>query len=711
MDYKSQNNGNFFSFKRVYIIATVALMLLQYLYGYFGSALVMKSTTGWGSSLLRNYLTSPRLVSGFVVFVILQIGLTTLFFWFVYWVIKKNVVYFRLKQVQHFFIGFIIWAFAILAVFFANAYYFQFSQFAFSDSLVFNLLMYIFFTSFFCLFFLFALLETAKETKLNYFGYGLVGLIFFALGIFCLKLMPRGVPKTALNSNLPNIIIIGIDSLRPDYVAALDGGLRQFPDAKKTITPTLDHILQGATVFTQNYSPLARTFPAWMSILTGEYPDQSKIYFNLVNTESMNKESLLTSQLKKLGYYTFFGMDDRRFSNIDQRFNFDAVVGPPEGANDFLLGSMNDFPWTNLLINTALGRLIFPYSYANRAAAVTYDPSTFNYLLEKKLKKIPRQPVFLAVHFCLPHWPYYWAVLPPRQGPQLKNRNLQLVYEAGVERADQQVATLWQTLQKQGLLNNAIVILLSDHGEALASFDQPLFERSKFVGDEKEKKLSKILNSDFILPAYGHGGYLTSLKENNTVLAFKFYGQEKNIPGRVEGLTSLIDIKPTLLDLLNQKSTEAQGLSLAPQIKQGLHPSLSNRSVLMQTDLSFLNIRSGKLPIKKIIAEGVNLYQINPDTGLLSIRPSVLPRLIKEKQRSILYKNWYLLIMPKFYNGSDVDAKSGVALINLKTGQWTDNLSSNFAKQAPLDLMFKRMKVVFGNNIDLDFLKQPSKNN
>jgi hypothetical protein len=61
-----------------------------------------------------------------------------------------------------------------------------------------------------------------------------------------------------------------------------------------------------------------------------------------------------------------------------------------------LLGLINDFPLSNLLITTPLGRFIFPCNYANHLMAFSYDPENFLHLLKAQLHERSGKPYLLA---------------------------------------------------------------------------------------------------------------------------------------------------------------------------------------------------------------------------------------------------------------------------------------------------------------------------
>ncbi|WBV63349.1 DUF229 domain-containing protein [Legionella pneumophila 130b] len=118
--------------------------------------------------------------------------------------------------------------------------------------------------------------------------------------------------KSSLNPNVdsePNVIILGIDSLSPESVTSRN-------------MPFLHQVLLDSFQFTNTISPLARTYPAWSSILTGLYPKHHLAEENLVERSRVKSQLSIVWDLNKLGYNTIYATDDRRFNSIDENFGF-----------------------------------------------------------------------------------------------------------------------------------------------------------------------------------------------------------------------------------------------------------------------------------------------------------------------------------------------------------------------------------------------------
>jgi len=507
--------------------------------------------------------------------------------------------------------------------------------------------------------------------------------------------------QSAATPDRPNIIIVGIDSLRPTILDFFGGDVT---------TPFIDDYLKSATVFSEAITPLARTYPSWVSILTGEYPMQNGVRTNLSGSSPAVLSQTIPSLLREQGYETAYAIDETRFSNIDTRFGFDNTINAPVGVNDFLLGTFNDFPLSNLVVNTMLGKWLFPYSYANRAAYITYNPNSFIEKLKPSLLRDHAKPLFFAVHFCLPHHPYLYSDL---SGDYLTGQQR---YLYSIKRADQQVRDFFAVLQQAGLLKHAVVVLLSDHGEALEFPGDRITERDAYASRGAPPEYYPASEDKLAMnQSAGHGTDVLGLPQYHSLLAFKLYGLGKQQERVVPGVVSLLDIKPTVLALVKAyhpapneircsalveacHPTHASGagssaltLSLLPQILGVSQPPA--RMLFLESDYSPDALRSVHPETRKLLLEGADLFQIDPTTTRVSVKPEMVTMIIKSKQLAVIYENWMLALYPQASH-----ARMPV-LVNLKTGQWTTNLTSSFARQSPADQMHIALRQFYGQEV------------
>jgi len=609
-------------------------------------------------------------------------------FVFIVWSITKLIAFYlktspRLTETM----GISLWIMATMVILLANHYFFPNTKFACLTFLVARLGLLKIALMIGLSILLFAVLLAAlgalkwmKQYKLPAFCMALMFIILY--GRFEYQQTRERIISHATITR-PNIILIGVDALRPDFLSFFGAPKRAH---------FFDDFLEHSTVFAESLTPDARTYPAWVSLLTGQYPKENGVRFDLSATMGFDPRQTLPAILRAQGYQTIFAMDDVRFSNIDETMGFDKLITPPIGFNDFLIGSLNDFPMSNLLVNTWIGRYLFPFSYANRAIYITYEPNTFLDLLNKGLSQTHDKPLFLAVHFCLPHYPYAWA-------KQSNDHHFLYNYRASILRADLQVQGFFKILKANHLLDHAIVVFLSDHGEAL-----------ELAGDrvtEQELYVPGVLSTQHRVPQFypasiknepsnrstGHGTDVLSFTQYHNVLAFRFYG----LPGQkaitVPGWVSLLDIKPTVLALLSIEGGPLSGQSLVDYIA-GLKTEVKQKKdFFMESDFSPAAVRSVYPETRKILFQGIDYFEINPFTMRLTIKPSMSNLIISSKQYADIDGEWVLALYPQAINGMTA------ILVNLRTGEWTDDLKTPFAKGAPVLHMLNALKKFYGAEI------------
>ncbi|HEX4044380.1 MAG TPA: sulfatase-like hydrolase/transferase [Gammaproteobacteria bacterium] len=589
-------------------------------------------------------------------------------------------------------LGMGLWSLGMITVLMANLIYFPNSKFSLLFEVLFfhpyvtNMVWWLLLAS--CLFCLGLTLLCAIVFFVQSKYRMLIFLSFLSLCslgfLFSRTLAPIASPTTAQQ---PNIIIIGVDSVRPDFLSFF---------GHKNPTPFLDQFLSQATIFKEAVTPLARTFPSWSSVLTGQHPKQMNVRSNLARQSKTQFNDSLAILLQQQGYETIYATDETRFSNIGKNFGFDRMVTPPVGLNDFLLGTFNDFPLSNLLINTLIGKWLFPYSYANRPVYFTYDPNSFLQLISPMLSEQRTKPLFLAIHFCLPHHPFVWAALSADKVPHVLTR-----YEQSIVRVDQQLRDFFALLTQYHLLDHAIVVLLSDHGEALALEGDRITDTKFFMSDRQQeipRFYPPTMDDEPVNQSAGHGTDVLGLPQYRTLLAFKLYGLEPQQVSIVSGGVSLIDVKPTILSLIgvNNQYEQAAGsaISLADSIlKTSAFKPLPTRHIFIESDFSPTAIRTVYPETQQIVLEGIRLFEVDPKTTRLIVKDEMNTMIINSKQYANLYGDWILALYPQS------KAVYAPILVNQVTGEWTNDLSSAFARGSPAIVMLAALKDFYGEEL------------
>ncbi len=430
-------------------------------------------------------------------------------------------------------------------------------------------------------------------------------------------------PRRAHAAGLaPNVIIIGLDSLREDLTLAQSGTV---------VTPNVDRFLAGSQRYSDATSPLARTYPAWVSILSGRHPVTTNARFNLMPRAMVREGITLPDVLRQHGYRTIFATDEVRFANFDESFGFDELITPPVGAIDFLLGYAGDVPLVNLLATTTVGRLLFPSNHANRAANVTYEPADFVKRLDRELDV--DGPAFVAIHLALAHWPYSWATAVRPTTTQ----EYRPAYRIAVEEVDRQFASVLQLLERKGLLENSLVVVMSDHGEALGGKTDSMLRET---GTSRE-----IWDS-----LWGHGTSVMSPHQYSVVLAMRAFGRA-HLPGAAgshDWPVTLEDLRPTLEEFATGKAPSGvDGISLLPLMADPAKAaSLDARVRFTETDFNTQGTLAGRYEASGIIDEAAVFYELNAGTGWVQFRSDRLPFLMTRKQRAAISRSSLLAEIP-----------------------------------------------------------------
>lgn len=209
------------------------------------------------------------------------------------------------------------------------------------------------------------------------------------------------------------------------------------------------------------------------------------------------------------------------------------------------------------------------------------------------------RPFFLFVHFFDPHAPYD----PP--GDWSTNRAHP--YDGEIAYTDAQVGRILKALERLGLAENTVVVVTADHGEGLGEHDEDT--HTVFLYDST-------LRVPLIISAPGR------------------------LPGglRVPGDTRLIDVAPTLLDLLGLDPLErAQGTSLLARMsrREGSATPVYGESFYPRFGYGYSQLRSWRHGgLKYIHAPTPELYDLQRDPGetvnLAEERPQDVARLRSE---------------------------------------------------------------------------------
>lgn len=266
----------------------------------------------------------------------------------------------------------------------------------------------------------------------------------------------------------PNVVLISVDTLRADRVGAYG-----WP---RPTTPSIDALARQGVTFTQAICHNTNTNPSHASILSGLHP---RTHGNLDNYFMMIDDiDLLPEILRRRGYATAAFVSGytlkEKICRLDQGFD----VYDDDFAGRERRGGMTTDRALAWLAARDRGRPFFLFVHLFDPHG-PYDPPA-GAALPEFAPQGPEQPVPLE------RIPKYQR-LPPGAPDAEVWTDLRLYkarYEAEVAYADSQVGRLLEALRDPDLASRTVVVLTSDHGEALDERVH-LLDHGGGIGDEE----------------------------------------------------------------------------------------------------------------------------------------------------------------------------------------------------------------------------------
>ena len=260
-----------------------------------------------------------------------------------------------------------------------------------------------------------------------------------------------------------------------DDVGYGDYGSYGAPDVR---TPHIDRLAREGVKFTDFYAAPTCT-PTRAALITGRYQQRVALEYPIGSPPgggrglTANGRSL-AQLLKNNGYATglmgkwHLGYRPEQHPNAH---GFDSFFG-------FLSGLVDYYHHTDQNGNGDL--------YEN-ATPVQVEGYMTDLITERSMKFIEDhagQPFFLEVAYNAAHWPFQVPDTPSRAPgnarfvqPHEDGTSTRADYVAMLERADQGVGRILDTLQKRGLSGNTLVIFTNDNGGEWLSRNAPLYHR------------------------------------------------------------------------------------------------------------------------------------------------------------------------------------------------------------------------------------------
>jgi arylsulfatase A-like enzyme len=341
-----------------------------------------------------------------------------------------------------------------------------------------------------------------------------------------------------------NVVLISIDSLRADHLHSYGYG----PET----SPNIDRLAAESVLFENVIADSSWTLPAHASLFTGLTSRVHRVSFDGHRLDP--QRTTLAEVLSGAGYRTrglWSGPYLHPIFGFDQGFgpgDYQGVIGPSayDDPEAFAARDPRDAARLRRELNQDSHRTV-------TSPALTREALAF-------LEQTHDGPFFLFLHYFDVHYDYVppeeiWRRFDPdyrgdltavpfsndrrihREMPERELQHLRALYDGEIFFTDHYVGRLLEALDRLGLADDTLVVLSSDHGEEFFEHGGKGHRKNLF---DEVLKIPLLMR----LPDRAGAGL------------------------RIASQVALIDVMPTLLDLLGLPiPAEVQGRSLVPELR------------------------------------------------------------------------------------------------------------------------------------------------
>lgn len=418
---------------------------------------------------------------------------------------------------------------------------------------------------------------------------------------------------SARPAGAPNVLVLASDSLRTDRLES------------RAVMPFSASLVGRGTLFRFAFTPIARTFPSWVSTLTGREPRQTGVRTMFPSTAARRDVGpTLFTELRDRGYATFVVSDFG--GDVFPRFagGFEVVDAPTATVDTLACASLLQAHGTALpALRLAWVRALLPEA---RAMASLADPDWLVERAESRILEARGRPFAGLVFFSTSHFPFVAPYPDYRQGagayrgrflyhvppsldeaalPDAEVEQIRARYDGSLRAIDRATERMWSWLEERGLLERTVVVVTGDHGEAL-------FEEAGIFG-----------HGDVV--DGGHGQFAPLLLVGRGIAG----GMVRNDQVR------LLDLPATLLQLVDPRRAAlpfGDGFSL---LDAG-----APRPLCVETGIWFWPTRPPGLHGQRLEYPGIaELVVVDPATRELVLKPELEAIVETAKERGLVLGN------------------------------------------------------------------------
>jgi arylsulfatase A-like enzyme len=283
----------------------------------------------------------------------------------------------------------------------------------------------------------------------------------------------------AAKPGVPNVLVIVVDALRADHLSCYG--------YERATSPNIDQLARQGVLFERAMSTSSWTQPAHVSLLTGRYPFEYGPKLNHLD----EKYPTLAEVLQARGYRTG-GFSGNSLVFTGEKFgrgfiHFEDIF---QSAADMAIRTY----FGQKFEQGVLKYLMDDHPGRRRASDITQ--STLRWIDQDR-----ERPFFAFLNYFDTHAPF----LPPQPflsrfatgkntGQNLRRSRLSYdprltpqqaaeevdAYDGAVAYADHGIGELLTGLRERGLADNTLIVITSDHGEALGEHDMFLHRNSLY---------------------------------------------------------------------------------------------------------------------------------------------------------------------------------------------------------------------------------------
>jgi arylsulfatase A-like enzyme len=445
-----------------------------------------------------------------------------------------------------------------------------------------------------------------------------------------LALLLSGIPaaraERPADDAHPSVLVLAADSLRADRL-------------DPRTAPHLSALADQGTRFDRAYVSLPRTFPSWVTLLTGRHPHHHGIRSMFPRWEERARDfDALPERLARAGYATGVTSDYAGdvFSRIELGF---GLVDVPEFDFRQLVRQRALERETPLMpvLHSRVGRAAFPVMREMNDAA---DPAMLASDAVRAMRRLEaRGPFFLVVFFSTAHFPYaapapyYRRFTDPsyrgrykydrpvglgRDAPADERDEAQVraLYDGAVSAIDDAAQTILDAMARDGLAKKTVVVVTADHGESLYDHGH----------------------------GAGHGDHLFG--DEGTHVPLVVVDPRQANPHREAGIARDVDLAPTLYALTGvTPPVDLDGESLVPALRG---EPLAQRRAYAETGLWFTEELPGLPAALRLPYPGIaRLTEVDTQHGdELVLQKAMRPLTLVAKHRMVRDERWKLVYAP-----------------------------------------------------------------